>query len=195
MRSMISGLGAALIFLAFISGDASQVLAAEGARQPAMTRQQLAQSILTDIKQTTWITEGKGPHVVYIFFDPNCPYCHRLYLNTRSWVKQGKLQIHWIPVGILTTTSPGKAIALLQADDPVAAFYKNEDHYDEGGAIEEDLADPATEKQLKANEALLSRTHSGAVPVMLFHDLKGNPRLFTGSPPKAKVDKILKYVK
>ncbi|MGD8926214.1 MAG: thioredoxin fold domain-containing protein, partial [Thioalkalispiraceae bacterium] len=127
--------------------------------------------------------------------DPNCPYCHRLFVNTRSLVKQGKLELRWIPVGILMTTSKGKAVAILQADDPLAAFYKNEEYYDKGGAIEEDLASPEIEKKLNANESLLARTHFGAVPVMLFRDRDGIARLVTGSPPKARLMNLLGNVK
>jgi thiol:disulfide interchange protein DsbG len=184
-----------LFLLTVTAGWSSHTTAEEAAKKPLSARQRLAQSMLTDIQQTTWFSEGKGPHIVYIFFDPNCPFCHRLYLNTRSWVKQNKLELRWIPVGILTTTSAGKALSILQAKDPLTTFYENEDHYDQGGAIDEDLATPSTEKQLKANEALLARTRLGAVPVMLFHDRKGTPTLIAGSPPKNKLKVIFANVK
>jgi thiol:disulfide interchange protein DsbG len=161
----------------------------------AQAMQQLAESMLTDIGQTTWISEGKGPHVIYIFFDPNCPFCHRLYVSTRSWVKAGKVELRWIPVGILATTSAGKAAAILGAKDPRKAFYFNEDHYARGGAIEEDIASPAVEKKLKANEALLARTGFGAVPLMLFRTDDNTPILVQGSPPQDKLTLILDHVK
>jgi thiol:disulfide interchange protein DsbG len=194
MRYILRGFNAALVIIAFLVLSTG-VEAAEGAHQPGAGMQKLAESMLADIKQTTWISEGKGAQVIYIFFDPNCPYCHRLFVNTRSWVKQGKLELRWIPVGILMTTSEGKAIAILQADDPLAAFYKNEEHYDKGGAIEEDLGSPEVEKKLKANESLLARTHFGAVPVMLFRDQTGVARLITGSPPKTRLMNLLGIVK
>lgn len=163
--------------------------------QRAQAMQKLAGTLLKDIGQSTWINEGKSPHIIYIFFDPNCPYCHRLYLNTRNWVKKNEVELRWIPVGILTTTSAGKAAAILGAKDPRKAFYQNEDHYSRGGGIEEDIPSSATEKKLKANEALLARTGFGAVPLMLFKATDGTPIMLQGAPPPDKLAVVLKYVK
>lgn len=157
--------------------------------------QKLAGSMLKDIGHTTWVKEGKSNRIIYIFFDPNCPYCHRLYEHTRSAVKQGKIQLRWIPVGILTTTSPGKAAAILGAKDPLKAFYYNENHYNRGGGIEEDLPSSKTQKELKANAALLARTHVGAVPALLFRTKDNKPYLIEGAPPANKLAMILAHVK
>lgn len=158
--------------------------------------QSLAGSVLSDIDQASWIAEGDSPHIVYIFFDPNCPYCHKVYEATRSWVKSNKLQLRWIPVGILLPTSHGKAVAMLAADDPLKAFYKNEDKYTMGdGGIDEDLGNPEVEKRLSANEALLSRTGIGAVPLLLFHSKDGEPILIQGAPPTDKLPALFAHVK
>ena len=194
MRYVKDGFSAALLIFALLTAWSAGAVA-DGGSKSGTAMQKLAESMLADIQQTTWIKEGRGAHTVYIFFDPNCPYCHRLFLNTRTLVKEGKLELRWIPVGMLMTTSEGKAVAILQAEDPLAAFYKNEEHYDKGGAIEEDLASAEVEKQLKANESLLSRTRFGAVPVMLFRDKEGVARLVTGSPPRDRLVKILSEVK
>lgn len=158
---------------------------------------ELASSLLGDIHQASWIAEGKGPHVIYIFFDPNCPYCHKLFEETRSYVKQGKVTLRWIPVGVLTTTSEGKAAAMLQAKDRLKAFYHNENHYSRsgGGALEEGLAGPKVEKELKANERLLGRTGFGAVPTLLYRASNGDAELVQGAPPKERLKKILNRVK
>jgi thiol:disulfide interchange protein DsbG len=188
MRQLFRGLSVALTLLALGTGWSANAAAANA-------REQLAESMLTDIGQVTAITEGKGPHVIYIFFDPNCPYCHKLYENTRTWIKEGKVELRWVPVGILTTTSPGKAAALLGAKDPLKAFYYNEDHYSNGGAIEEDLATPEVEKQLKANAALLARTGFDGVPAMLFRVNDDTPILIQGSPPLDKLEVVLRSLK
>ncbi|MBI1422324.1 MAG: thiol:disulfide interchange protein DsbG [Gammaproteobacteria bacterium] len=192
MRNLFLGLTLAG---ALISGTgwSQSALAAESNQAQAM--QHLAESMLRDIDRTTWVSEGKSDHVIYIFFDPNCPFCHRLYENMRDQVKQNKVQLRWIPVGILATTSPGKAAAILGAKDPLQAFYQNEDHYDKGGGIEEDIPSPAVEDSLKANTALLARTGFGAVPLMLFRTKDGTAFLIQGAPPKDKLVKILEYVK
>ena len=192
MRQIILALTAALAMFATAHGWGAEAPAGKNVQQHESARQQLAESMLTDIHQATWISEGSGPGVIYIFFDPNCPYCHQLYLHTRDWIKEGKAQLRWIPVGILTTTSPGRAAALLGADNPLQAFYDNEDHYSHGGGIDEDISTPEIDAKLKANEALLARTRAGAVPLMLFRLKDGEPFLIEGSPPKEKLPIILR---
>lgn len=182
-----------LTILVISSAGISTVIAAQSGGH----MQQLAAAMLTDIDQASWISEGKSPHVVYIFFDPNCPFCHKLYLSTRAWVQQGKLELRWIPTGILMTTSRGKAIAMLGADDPLQAFYQNEEHYSRssGGGVDEDLTTPELEKKLQANESLLARTGLGAVPLMLYKNDRGEAMLVQGAPPKDRLAALLNHVK
>ncbi len=173
------------------------------ASTPAMAadsgRNAAAEKMLTGISKATWMKEGKGPRVVYIFFDPNCPYCHRVYLDTRSWVKRNAMEFRWIPVGVLTATSFGKAAAILDAKDPLKAFYQNEDHYsggDGGGGIAEALvATSKTEKALRVNAALLQLSGFDAVPTLLFRANDGEAILIQGAPPAKKLNLILHYVK
>jgi hypothetical protein len=98
------------------------VLPASVAAQPATQARaspaahQLAlEQVLHATKGATWIAEGNGPRLVYIFFDPNCPFCHKLYQEARPWVGRDGLQLRWIPVGILMPSSAGKAAAILEA--------------------------------------------------------------------------------
>jgi len=157
-----------------------------------------AEKTLSNIHLTTSVKEGKSTHVVYIFFDPNCPYCHRLYVNTRDWVKRNAMEFHWIPVGVLTTTSQGKAAAILGAKDPQKAFYQNEDHYmrnDDGGGIDEIIATDNIAKILKANVNVLQLSGSNAVPAMLFRANNGQAVMIQGAPPKKRLKQILQYVK
>jgi len=197
MRQILKGLAVTLTIIAvWASWGASANAANNG---PASGRmQQVAESILTDIDQASWVAEGKGPHVVYIFFDPNCPYCHDVYENTRPWVKEGKLELRWIPVGILIASSYGKAAAILGAKDPLKAFYQNEEHYKRGhggGGIEEDIATPEVEKKLRANEALLARTRVGAVPLILLRTDTRASIMVPGLPSKQKLTALLDHVK
>jgi len=172
-----------------------------GATAPAIAadsgKATVAEKMLAGIDQATWLTEGKSPHVVYIFFDPNCPYCHRVYLETRDWIKHNAMELRWIPVGVLTATSPGKARAILDAKDQLQAFYHNEDHYDDaGGAIDEALmGTDKTDKALNQNARLLRLTGLDAVPLLLFRTYNGEAILIQGAPPPAKLKLILQYVK
>lgn len=48
------------------------------------------------------VTEGRASSAdtTFVFFDPRCPYCHKLYQNTRELAKRGAT-IKWIPVNTL----------------------------------------------------------------------------------------------
>ena len=157
----------------------------------------VAKKMMDGIHRATWIEEGKSTHVLYVFFDPNCPYCHRVYMNTRDLVKQNAIQIRWIPVGVLTATSHGKAVTILESKDPLKAFYHDENNFsgENGGAVDEALeGTDKTRKSLKENTKLLRLTGFDAVPSLLFMANDGQPYLIQGSPPPDKLKAILKYV-
>lgn len=157
--------------------------------------QRVGAAIFKDIGQATWVAEGKGTRIVYIFFDPNCPYCHQLYVNTRTWLHGHNLQFRWIPVGVLMPSSAGKAAAILSAKDPLQAFHQNEDQFQRGagfGGVEESLVPPAAiEKRVRTNRSLLERSGLDAVPALLFHDDSGNVQFVVGAPPPPELAAIL----
>lgn len=66
-------------------------------------------------------TEGEGGALktLYIFFDPQCPWCHKAYNETRKYVKNGH-SIKWLPVDIVGGDGSRSLAALLLAtSDPV----------------------------------------------------------------------------
>ncbi len=157
----------------------------------------VAKEMMAGIHKATWIEEGKSSHLIYVFFDPNCPYCHRIYVNTRDLVKQNAIQIRWVPVGVLTATSYGKAVTMLESRDPLKAFYHDENNFsgENGGAADEALdGTDKTRNALKENTKLLRLTGFDAVPSILFLTNDGQPYLIQGSPPAGKLKAILKYV-
>ena len=92
----------------------------------------MANAVWGQLEKSHWIADGRegAPRTVYVFTDPNCPYCNKLWADARPWVDAGKLQLRHVMVGILTPTSAGKAAALLGAKDPAAAL----DAYERGHA-------------------------------------------------------------
>lgn len=76
------------------------------------------------LELTRWIADGRNdaPRKVYVFTDPNCPYCTKLWSDARPWVEGGRVQLRHVIVGVLTSTSKGKAAAILRAPDPAAVL-------------------------------------------------------------------------
>ena len=180
----------------------ANLLPAQAADNPPSrtdARQQAAASMLKDIKQATWVRDGKSAHVIYVFFDPNCPYCHRVYENLRPAVKRGDVELRWIPTGTLMTTSPGKAAAILEARNPTEAFYQNESGYSRetgsfGGIAEEPLPQNKTLQSLDRNLKLLQRSGNQGVPALLFRTMDGTANLIVGAPPAAFLEKLVKEI-
>ncbi|MEK7666699.1 MAG: thiol:disulfide interchange protein DsbG [Pseudomonadota bacterium] len=182
-------------FLLITAGN----LTAAAAENPskAEARQKAAASMLTDIKQATWIRDGKSVHVIYVFFDPNCPYCHKVYEMLRPQVQRGKVELRWVVTGRLMATSIGKAAAMLEAKDPTEAFYRNERGFSQetgnfGGIEEEPAPREETLRRLNANLALLNRSGFDAVPALLFRTKDGKADIIRGAPPAVFLEKLVK---
>ena len=163
----------------------------------ATTREQRVNTIFADISQATWIRDGKSAHVIYVFFDPNCPYCHKVYDLLRPQVQRGEVELRWVPTGKLMTTSLGKAAAMLEDKDPTAALARNERDFSQetgsfGGIEEEPLPREDTLRRLEANYALLKRSGNDAVPALLYRTKEGKVNLLVGAPPATTLDAVVK---
>lgn len=193
---------AAALIAVTIAGAAAPTHAADKAANPlarAEARQRAAEAMLANITQATWIRDGKSTHVIYVFFDPNCPYCHQVYETLRPHVERGEVELRWIVVGKLMATSLGKAATLLEAKDPTEAFHRNERGFSResgafGGVEEEPLPRDDTLRRLNANLELLKRSGNDAVPLLLFRTRDGKADLVLGAPPAAFFAKLLKDI-
>lgn len=156
-----------------------------------------AEEVLADLPKATWIAEGKGQRVVYIFIDANCPSCALLYRNLRTLIELQDLQIRWVPVAVVNATSPGKGAAILQAPDRLAALRYNEEYYrgeSYSGGIEEDIPTTETELKLRANERLFNRLSIPVVPTMLFEDKNWRTVIIQGTLSPVALHKVFVHL-
>jgi thiol:disulfide interchange protein DsbG len=166
---------------------------------PLPKYRQVANDLLSEIDQTTWVAQGSGQRVLYIFFDPNCPYCHQLYEKLSPMVEAKNLQLRWIPVGMLANSSLPKAAAILQAHDPLTAFKNNEENYDMnddpgGGITPARQVLDKTQLDLAANLSLLQGQNIAAVPVVVMRATDGQGFMFQGVPAGDNLKRILGVV-
>jgi thiol:disulfide interchange protein DsbG len=155
------------------------------------------------IETSHWIADGetKAPRTVYVFTDPNCPYCNKFWADARPWVNGGKVVLRHIMVGILTPTSSAKAAALLADKNPSAALAA----YEKGhaaetakalssghpGPLSNDGLKPlanipaAIQAQLDANEKLMATMGLQATPAIVWRDQAGRVQMRTGAPEGA----------
>ncbi len=186
-RQWLRALGAALL-LPESGMDAAN---AQRAATPA--------SLLAALQhQAATIRQGGGRHRLYVFFDPNCPYCHQLYLKLRPLVAQRDLQVHWVVLGMLTASSAPKAAAILQAPDRLKAFETNENDYDfaangqPGGGIEPARTiEPATRRMLDTNLRIYREHKLFGVPVMVWQRRGGGDDMYAGVPSGQQLQQLL----
>jgi thiol:disulfide interchange protein DsbG len=185
---------------------AGTMLDADGKNVTRMALQQavgapMAAGAWTQLEASRWIADGKADalRTVYVFTDPNCPYCNKFWSDARPWVDGGKVQLRHVIVGILTPTSEGKAAALLAQKDPAAALadYERGHAADTAKALAaghpKPLADgtlkplaqipPALQKQLDANAQLMGALGLQATPAFAWRDASGEVHTQAGAPP------------
>lgn len=121
-----------------------------------------------------FILGRKGP-VVAVFMDPNCIFCHKFYEEIMPDVKSGKIRLKVIPVAFLKHSSMPKAITIMSAVDPAAAWATDESLFNE--KTEEGGAKPWASswgpiphkalQEITANTRLLVRTGEMSTPTIV----------------------------
>lgn len=163
-----------------------------------MAGKPMADAAWEQLKKSHWIADGRdsAPRTVYVFTDPNCPYCNKLWADARPWVDAGRVQLRHVMVGILTPTSAGKAAALLNDKNPTAALAA----YERGHAAANAKAlasgrprplgdegvqplahvPPALQDRLDANAKLMASFGLRATPAVVWRDDKAGMQMRQG---------------
>ena len=135
-------------------------------------------ALFADIEKAAHITEGavRAKSTLYVFIDPNCLYCHLLWKAVQPYKTAG-LQVKWIPVAFQKPSSTGRAAAIMQARDPVAALRENEIKYQhksyDGGIKPLDKIRPDIARALQDNLALMEKTGAPGTPLLVWKDASG----------------------
>jgi thiol:disulfide interchange protein DsbG len=153
----------------------------------------MAKEIWAKMEASNWIADGSkdAQRIVYLFSDPNCPYCNMFWEQARPWVKAGKVQLRHIMVGIIREDSPGKSAALLAAQDPEKTLAEHE-KAGKGSPLRplKDIP-PAIQAKLDANQQLMDELELSATPAIFYLDEKGDLQQQQGAPSPDKLVKIL----
>ena len=150
------------------------------------------------LQQGRWVAEGNAhpKHVLYVFMDANCPYCHRLWLALKTYYHDG-LQVRNVLVGIISPSSPGKAASVLGARDPAAQLRINEQRWgsrsDGGGGIAP-LALPSAQVMdaLTHNQMLMQAFGISGTPGLVYIDVAGNVHVLAGVPATPALAEIVR---
>lgn len=147
----------------------------------------------TALQATTWIADGAAdaPRVVYVFTDPNCPYCHRFWEAARPWVEAGKVQLRHILVGVIRPDSANKVATMLTAKSPIAALTRNEHTFAKGGIEAAATVPDAVRQKLTGNETLMLQMGFQGTPGIAFLDDKGILQRRSGLPSADQLPVVL----
>lgn len=167
------------------SADMSRAGVSDVGGAAAATPSQL-DAIWQQAGQAAWIEEGKGGPLVYVFFDPNCPYCHRLWGNMRQAVQAGEVTVRWLPVAILAESSKGMAAAIYNAPAPSEKL---------GAMVNWQMQPETISKEvnlnLSRNLLLMRDTGQTGVPVIVYQK-GGATRTVAGALDAHEISQLLR---
>jgi len=145
------------------------------------------------LSAANWIADGDGDanRVIYAFMDPNCPFCHRFYEDSRDWVESGQVQIRHIMVGVLREDSLPKSATLLSADDPSTALARHEANFDDGGVTPSDSLSEAAQTQVQRNNELMSQLGIRGTPSVFYRTEDGEIALARGLPRDETLEAVM----
>lgn len=133
------------------------------------------------------IAEGRATApLLYVFADPNCSICYRFYKMAEPLVSAGRLQLRWVMVGFLQSSSGAKAAAILSAQSPRAALHADEDRFDtaheSGGIAPAGPQQQTLQDLLQAHLSAMDAVGGIGTPTLLYRDERGRWAAVVGLP-------------
>ena len=96
------------------------------------------------------------------------------------------LQVRWVPVAYQQASSVGRAAAIMESSDRVAALRRNETGYDrahfDGAIAPLAKVTPARKQSLDANTKLMRAFGAPGTPALVWRDASGNVQFRAGVP-------------
>lgn len=153
----------------------------------------MAEQLWQRMEKSTWVQDGdpEAKQIVYVFTDPNCPYCHEFWQTARPWVESGKVQLRHILVGILSDESPLKAAAILNDKAPSDALLAYEQAGGQGQLTLPDAIDEKTLAKLEANLEIMDALGASATPAIYYLSPEGRLQQQLGMPDEKQLKAIM----
>lgn len=147
------------------------------------------------VDDNTILTEGNddAEKELWIFFDPNCPYCNKLWKSSREFIESGYLKVNWMPVAFLRDTSAGKVAHFWQAEDPIKTFREAELKFSEGGAepVKQSDIKISTKRMLDTNLEYMRDFDSNGTPTIVYETKNGRVEVISSSMSEERMKSFL----
>jgi len=152
-------------------------------------------ALFLQLEKVDVISEGAkdARSELYVFFDPNCYYCHLTWKALQPYENVG-LQVRWVPVAYQKPSSVGRAAAIMEARDRKTAMRENESNYDsahyDGGIKPMDKPPVRLTAQLQANIRLMQEFGAPGTPLLVWKDKNGKVQTKIGVPRLSQLPQI-----
>jgi thiol:disulfide interchange protein DsbG len=155
---------------------------------PAATSGALVQRL----EHAQWIATGAktSNRVVYVFSDPNCPYCNDLWKAMKT-ARAADVQIRYLLVAVIDADSRGKDGAILESKDPAAALEQHERDFDRGGIAPKEKLATTSQQAIFVNEQLMTALGIIGTPGLVYVDQHKEVHVFAGMPNPGQLDTIV----
>ena len=164
------------------AGDIDKLLSLDTAVAPApATVKQAAKTpseeLLATLETSNWIPLGRPQApVLYMFIDPQCPYCKAFMADLRkNYIDNGLVQARIIPVGLHDDTR-AQAAFLLAASDPQKLWYRHLD----GDAAALPVMPGINEQGVQRNLAIMQSWKFNVTPLAVYRARDGAVKIIQG---------------
>lgn len=131
----------------------------------------------------------------YIFFDPQCPHCARLWAMMPALVRDSKFV--WIPVAIMNTASKAQAKTILAAADRQATMSEHERLITlrRGGISAQTNLNPDFDVMIDQNLAVFKALKANSVPLIVgFNSATGAPVIQSGVGSARELQQLMGWI-
>ena len=152
----------------------------------------LSIGVMQRLERSRWIASGakSAGRVVYVFTDPNCPFCNDLWKALKS-ARAPDVQVRYLLVAVIDEDSRAKDAAILESKDPAASLEEHERAYASGGIAPKASSQPATRETIAVNEDLMRALHIYGTPGLVYLDERGEVAVFAGMPDPGQLRMIV----
>ena len=148
--------------------------------------------LMQRMDRAKWIAAGakSAQRVVYVFTDPDCPYCNDLWKAMQT-ARAPDVQIRYLLVAVIDADSKGKDAAILEAKDPAAALEKTERNYEHGGIAPKTDMLAETKETISFNGDLMAALHIFGTPGLVYMDEHNQVKVYAGMPDEKQLQAIV----
>jgi len=136
-----------------------------------------AEQLFEDMTRSNWIPLGEdSAPAIYVFVDPQCPYCHALIQDMRAnYIDNGRVQVRMIPVGFQSGSMEMSAF-LLAAPNPQRRWYR----FLDGDADAVPVAQDINQQGVQRNMAIMQSWKMNVTPLTVYRARDGSVKIVEG---------------